>query len=104
MKIAPEWRSEIRTGPDFQNFFVFFQIKQLCHERDNVRLRNGLSAAYRQRVVVVGLRIHGAVNEKMARHFAERIKHPFVRNAFAAERFDKTFSGFRSPVFHNACY
>jgi hypothetical protein len=54
------------------------RTRKLRHQRDDVRLRDRLAVADRQRPVVVGvLRLVG-IDEQMTRHAAHRIEHPPV--------------------------
>ena len=53
-------------------------LQQLAHARHDVRLRDGLPRADRQRVVAVGLVAQVLLDEQVARDLAHRRQHPLV--------------------------
>ena len=62
--------------------------QQLGHARHDVRLRNRLSGADRQRRVLVGADRQRFLDENMARHGAHRRQHDFVDDALLAQALD----------------
>lgn len=52
--------------------------EKLNHERNNIRLRDGLSGADRERTVFVGIRLQSRLDEQVAGDLSHRRKDPLI--------------------------
>ena len=68
-------RGVARAGADLQHALAAFQLERLDHVGNDVRLRDGLAFADRQRRVGVGEFLHLLADERLARHLAHGTRH-----------------------------
>ena len=73
--------SGTQSGPDLQNVVAVARLERRGHRRDHIRLRDRLPFAYRQRPVLVRLRLEPNGNEDVTRHLAHDRQHSRVRHA-----------------------
>lgn len=82
---AEDRRGVSGSGPDLERPFVPPKAERLGHQRDDVRLRDGLPAGDRQRPVVVGDRGEVLRQERLALDAAHRGEHPRVGDPARAQ-------------------
>ena len=78
------------ASPDLEDALIAVKAEFLDRERDDVRLRDGLPAADRQRRVFVGAMPHSRGHEGMPRCEIERAEHGEVADALLAQRLDQS--------------
>ena len=99
----------VQAGDDLGDHLVLAEIEELRHQGDDGRLRDGLPESDGQGIIVVGLRIHGAIDEEVSRHPAKGVEDASVGNAIGAQHLDKPFNGdmriqeLHYPVLPNDC-
>lgn len=69
------------TGTHFEHLIAGPDFGRFDHQRDNVRLRDRLIFADRQRSVFVGKLLESGVDERLARHATHRIQHARITHA-----------------------
>ena len=78
---AEESRLVARPGPDLEHLFRSLKRKQLGHQADDVRLRNGLPLPDGQRRIVVGGADEVGRDEPVARYGLHGLQHAPVVDA-----------------------
>src|SRR5664280_3258540 len=77
-KLGENSRLIPRTGADFQNPIRFFQLKQISHDRDDIRLGNGLPITNWEWPVFIRIGTLIIRNKFMSWYLAYGIENPFI--------------------------
>jgi hypothetical protein len=98
-EFAQDGRLVARAGADVQGPRVGSRTRQLSHQRHDVRLRNRLIPADRQRAVCVSRILQVVWNIQVARNPPHRLQHALVRNVPATEMMlDHVPPSFEEPI------
>src|SRR6187399_2466472 len=73
-------------------------LQRLCHEGDDIGLRNGLAVSDGHGEIAVSQRTPGFWNEHVARHEEHRVQHPRVMDVASPELFIDHATAFRLPL------
>ena len=82
-ELGRDGRGVTRSGPDLQDAIVFANLRSFQHERNDVRLRNGLLFGDRKRTVLVSELLEPNVHESFPRNMTHRRQHPSIADAAA---------------------
>ena len=78
-------RRVTRAGADFEYLFASFERQRLCHQRDDIGLRDRLPLGYRQRCVLIGKFAKVLGQEGLPRDGLHRFKHQLRAYATAGD-------------------
>ena len=79
--LGQDRRGVARPGPDLEHLVLGPGVGELSHQRDDVRLRDGLIRADRQRAVLVGELGQLLGREDLAWHRGHRLEHARIAHA-----------------------
>jgi len=84
---------------NFQYPVARLQMQRRSHGRHDVRLRNGLATADRQRRIFIRARTNFLRHEFVPRHYSHRAKYGAIRDAATAYLFFDHFSALHGVIF-----
>src|ERR1700737_2604976 len=78
-------RGVTRSGPDFEDAIVLADLRSFQHERNDVRLLNGLLFRDRKRTVLVSELFEVNVHKRLPRNLTHRRQYPSIADAAAGD-------------------